>query len=550
MSQSHETVWRALAEGGLLPTGFDVASACTTEDRSEDLSSSRSDDLLTLLIGAWQDARDDTRTPDVRTAEQRVRQFEQSHARGAQLTLGVPGATAAGVAGWFGNRLAWWPQGVPAGRRVALVSSRLGRSPDTEKAWFTVLRAACGKIDRHREILLTTERTSTARYVERSAALFGLRILRVNLPKVDDLPAAKWLLPLTSEPPANENDNWWECHLSPPLNSAGVHLAPGIRETPLRDRALLALSDRVFAFRVRSGGHVQHLLRTRLHDPAWPAASVYVALGPKLVRTEMAEQLMGAGAVGWVVLDAFHAADAPHGPSSSAADTSETEHQPPATRTKRARRTAESSPDAASVIPFPSSENWSFLTHCTRRRQGPWPGQDESQYLDDLILARPEAAHSAFDALRRILRQQRLVATSEAIRGATPVVSLTAVPLAELHRLRVFRPHRGRWDFEPYGICIHRDWLQQQGAQPVRYGDDQLWESLSPAARPFFQLRRTRRASQNTTTDWSVEDEWRVVGDVDLAQAPDDAALVFVPTQAEANQLAAISRWPVTVVPA
>jgi hypothetical protein len=166
-----------------------------------------------------------------------------------------------------------------------------------------------------------------------------------------------------------------------------------------------------------------------------------------------------------------------------------------------------------------------------------------------LILARPEANHAALDALKRILQKQRLVATARTIRGGTPVVSFTAVPLAELRRLRVFRPHRGRWDFEPYGICIRRDWLEQREARPVRYGDDRLWNRLAPAERPFFQLRQTRRSSARATIDWSVEDEWRVVGDVGLESIPRDAALVFVPTEGEADQVAPICRWPVTVVP-
>ena len=196
-----------------------------------------------------------------------------------------------------------------------------------------------------------------------------------------------------------------------------------------------------------------------------------------------------------------------------------------------------------------SAENWPFLTHCTRRRKGPWPDQVDTDYLDDLILDREDADHSALAALLRIVRQQRLIATAQTIRGATPVVSFTAVPLAELRRLRVFRPHRGRWDFEPYGICLRCDRLKQLGARPVQYGDDRLWNRLALNERPFFQFRKTRRETGARHIDWSVEDEWRVLGTIDLAEFPADAALVFVPTAAEAEKMAAISRWPVTIVP-
>ena len=198
---------------------------------------------------------------------------------------------------------------------------------------------------------------------------------------------------------------------------------------------------------------------------------------------------------------------------------------------------------------MPSAENWPFLTHCTRRQDGPWPDQDEVDWLDDLILDRADADHSALAAVGRILRGQRLIATAQTIRGATPVVSLTATPLAELDRLRVFRPHRGRWDFEPYGICIRRDWLQRLGARPVQYGDDGFWASLSPDDQPFFQLRHSGLSGGDRQIDWAVEDEWRVVGDVDLVALPADAALLFVPTESEAQQIATVSRWPVTIVP-
>jgi hypothetical protein len=188
------------------------------------------------------------------------------------------------------------------------------------------------------------------------------------------------------------------------------------------------------------------------------------------------------------------------------------------------------------------------LSHCTRQQAGPWPDQAAEDYLDDLILARGDTQHSALAALKRIVRTRRLVATGRTIRGSAPVVSFTDVPLAELDRLRVFRPHRGRWDFEPYGICIRRDWLIQRGTRSVRYGDEALWQGLLAAERPFFQLSRTRPRRGNRTIDWTVEREWRHVGDVDLRCLAPDEGLLFVPTEVAAYELAAVSPWPVTVL--
>jgi len=107
-----------------------------------------------------------------------------------------------------------------------------------------------------------------------------------------------------------------------------------------------------------------------------------------------------------------------------------------------------------------------YLTHCTRGTDGPWPDQDRAEYLDNLILGRPDAAHSALSALTRIVQQRRLLATGRAIRGGTPVVCFTAAGIAELRHLRTFRSHRRRWDFEPYGIGVSREWLEQRGQRP------------------------------------------------------------------------------------
>ena len=128
------------------------------------------------------------------------------------------------------------------------------------------------------------------------------------------------------------------------------------------------------------------------------------------------------------------------------------------------------------------------------------------------------------------------------------MVCFTAVPLSELPQLRSFRSHLARWDFEPYGICIRREWLESRDCLPVRYGDDSLWASLDLQDRPYFQVQTSTCRQSGRTIDWSVEREWRHVGDVELEELPANAGLVFVPTREEAEQLVTISRWPVTVL--
>jgi len=521
MTGAARDVWRALRNAGWLPAG--------EEEPPPFWAQSSSEDLLPAMIRLWGSGQATPRPGDGGKAGRMVRLLKGCRKQGAQLTMGVPGDTARAAQRWLGLRLVWWPRGIPRGRRVSLVSSRLGRALDNQTTWFTVLRAACAKIDRKDDLLLIASSTTTAQYVHRAATLFGLRTLRVDVPKGDALPLAKWLARLAASRD-DRDDELSEAWLSPPIDTPHDPIDEGIRHIPLRDRAAVAWCDRLMAFRVRRNGHIHRLIRARLNASQWPAASVYIAIGPDLVRTEMAGELMDAGAVGWVVSGATGGR-----PDTAVAG-------PPVTAGPAA------TPAADNIVSVPPPDHWPYLSHCTRRRDGPWPEQDAAAHIDDLILARPDADHSALAALQRILSKRRIIATAESIRGSTRVVSFTAVPLAELGRLRVFRPHRGRWDFEPYGICIRRDWLEDYGARQVLYGDDQLWERLPPEDRPYFQLRSTRRPAAAGQIDWAVEDEWRIVGDVDLSRIPSDAAMVFVPSQPEAAAIAKLSPWPVTVV--
>lgn len=458
--------------------------------------------------------------------------LKRQYAVGAKLTRGISDVADSPLRHWIGVRLAWWPHGVPAGRTVAIVSSRLGRKLDEHSGWFAALRTACLRLDSQADLLVTAAGTTTARFVERCAALFGLRVLRVHIADKPDETLKRWFVSLRNLVDENRDRLVDEVFLSPPIPDSGAAVtSEGLFETPLRDRAVVALAQSVLALGVRRGGNIESTLRARLSDPSWPPGRVFVAAGDQLVPKAVVDDLLERGAVGWLLLPSTNTASA-----SSATGGAEL---PPGLAAESQRRWS------APVIEFPHDEPWPFLTHCTRRCDGPWPDQSEQEYLDDLILDRAGADHSALAALCRILRQQRLVATATTIRGQSRVVSFTAAPWQQLRERHVFRGHRGRWDFEPYGVCIRRDWLQRQGARPVVYGDDDLWESLTPSDQPFFQ----RRGTQSSDTDWTGEQEWRHVGNVDLSQLPADAGFVIAPSPESARLLASFSRWPVTVVP-
>ena len=135
---------------------------------------------------------------------------------------------------------------------------------------------------------------------------------------------------------------------------------------------------------------------------------------------------------------------------------------------------------------------------------------------------------------------QTLLASSRLIRNGYQVVCFTSLNLFQALGSRVYRTHLRRWDFEPYGICIARCCLEQRGARPVVYGDDETWQQLADNEQPCFQW-----IGSTTGADWRGESEWRHVGDLDLRQLSPRQAFVFVPSADAKQSLASISRWPI-----
>jgi hypothetical protein len=481
----------------------------------------RGGDLFPSIQAAWESFEIASLPSNARRRSQRMESWlEEQIKTGAQLTSlssESPRATH-----WLGERLLWWPHGRLLGSRIGIASSRLGRRLDTQSDWFTVFRAAYSKINRDQDVLLTAAATTPDRYVRRAAELFGVRVVSMSCPRESE-PIHAWfkrIRQLNAKPSETVRQAYLSPELVPRPDSSAKQVALG--DLPLRDRAVVSMAERLLVFNLRAGGHLKKLVRARLNDPVWPPASVFIALGEDLVDRETAGAFLDRGAVGWVVLNTLRHESASPNTSPTIA--------------------------GAPIVGLPSSENWRWLTHCTRSQSNGWPDQSQVEYLDELLLNSNTADRSALAAVQRIIATQRLVATSRLIRGDTDVVCFTAVSLRDLPKLRTFRSHLARWDFEPYGICICQDWLADRSCVPVHYGDESVWESLANEDRPLFQARTSRSHRSGRVIDWSIEREWRHVGDVDLRELPSEAGLIFVPTQEEAEQLAAISRWPITVL--
>lgn len=374
--------------------------------------------------------------------------------------------------------------------------SRMPRLIAPDAVWLGGLRACLRRISARRDTLLIAPGTAGADFVIRGAQRLGIST-RI-------------------------------CHDEPP--PAGE----------VSDRLLIEQADEIFVLGLRKDGNIQQLLKARQRlRPVGVCLLELAGLQPDGVR----QDLLAAGATQWTpgVVELR--------PLSMKAPVLDSKQARPRddVRTTSKRRTDF---EVVSLTSYLASETECFLTHTTRACPGPWPGQAAAEYLDSLLDSQTEADHSPLGTLRRILEQRRLIGSGRTIRGQFSAVSFTAVPLLKLPELRCFRPHRTHWDFEPYGLSIRRDTLERLGARPVIYGTDATWSGMAEAERPFFQWGGHESATEGAgSVDWSTEQEWRHLGDLDFSQFGPDELCVFVPTFEAAKLLQPICPWPITLWP-
>ncbi|HND54505.1 MAG TPA: hypothetical protein PLV92_18970 [Pirellulaceae bacterium] len=503
-----------------------------------------------------------------------AREFDTGDDVRVRLTLGVPGVPPDQFLRWLGVRFVAWldvddvlsndfaasrADRLPR-RRMGVASSRIGRSLDERPDWLAALRAACAEAREQRWSLLAVTGTTTGPFMADAARRSGLPCLQVDV--ADDRQSfEKWLgqvflaptLPSSSShstlrpngaptrpatrlwisPPIGSVEQWGRALAS--LERAGLSwqrvdefetvggsdpLEESLASIPARDRALCVLADELRLLEVRRRGNWAKLVDARLAESLFSAESMRIVDVRRVDGDTSSSPESAAGtSAGFSASDVANLAiraPSPIGGSSVA---------------------------EPRIVDLASLEGVDLLIHCTRRQDGPWPGQAWSDYFDELWDDAPAKDRSASGALGNILRTGRIVASSSAIRGATPVICFTSAGVRELAALRRFRTHRHRWDFEPYGVVVSRAWLSSRGARPVVYGDESTWTSLPDSDRPYFQPTGGRAA-----IDWTVECEWRLIGDLSLDEIPSDAAYVLVATHADAKRLAPLSRWPFVVL--
>ena len=311
-------------------------------------------------------------------------------------------------------------------------------------------------------------------------------------------------------------------------------------DAPAHDLASVLLADHLFVLELREGGKIASLLERRLGCLDIPIGSTYLSLptnhasssrrkssGPKRM------DWLARGAIGWLNTRAPARFDRP---LDEVSNTFESRTSPQSDQ----RQTHQP------ILPIRLLRNTEpqFLVHCTRSRRGPWPDQSVAQFHDELLQSPWKEQPSVLGTLQRILEQQRLIATNNFRRGKTETVCFSSNEITELLSMRRFQSHIARWDWEPYGIMIDREWLVSYGARQVTYMDRTTAKQASCEALDFCQVVSNEPGSQ----DWRDEQEWRIVGDIRLSQVPFAKAIVFVPTLADARAIQSLSRWPIAIV--
>jgi len=128
---------------------------------------------------------------------------------------------------------------------------------------------------------------------------------------------------------------------------------------------------------------------------------------------------------------------------------------------------------------------------------------DISNYL--IHFTKGDSPESAFQRLRKIIGDKRLIGSGETIKGRYPCVCFSEAPLVALTN-GLINP-RSYSKYSPFGILIQKQWLFEQGGRPVIYETDDEFAMLTD-----LNCWRHMRY-EPPTIDFTWEREWRICCD-------------------------------------
>ncbi len=318
----------------------------------------------------------------------------------------------------------------------------------------------------------------------------------------------------------------WESEYSSELDS--------LRELPFADRLIAALANSLFVLHLRKGGRLEKVLRARLNEVRFQSSQVYLSLshpstpsGNEKRHRQAVQDWLDRGAIGWIC------------------DQKEADSKCSLLSIDLPCHRAFGS---TTVPVFPAkllpAKHSTFLVHCTRARRGPWPDQSVEQFHDEIFQSPWRCEPTVLQSLQRILSQRKIIATSWLKPGQQATVSLSSAPWSEITRSRCFERHVAKWDWEPYGLMIDRQWLIHRNAKPVVYLTRDQMKRTPSEDLVYAQVY----SEDGPGRDWRREQEWRIADDIRLHELPFSKGIVFVPTWSDAKQIEHLSQWPIAVL--
>lgn len=491
--------------------------------------------------------------------------------------------------------------GIPQGPCAGLLSSRIVGATLRKEPWLRHLQAVVSHYQESDLVLLTVPKTACHPYLSRPQ-LIATHGTRVVNPPPSGMSIRQWRRRFAQ--PINPRHLWVSPELDAvdglehgTLNSVEVattkdlssphQVSPentprfsskskpvSFETLPLRDRLLLAFADVVYLLHVRTGGNLYRMLKAAGEADLLALKRIYVATESELVPRDIAQICFDQGALDWSTLpDTFDSClccqnerrrrkrrrrsgvvnveyesgldcERYTGPQTPCL----LQHHPDAWLDSPYRSAHTPITPATTLVPIiPLPTKQAYLLHWTRRRVVPLQGETASHFIDQLLWQCRDKETTPLPTLLEILASGKLLANSNLTRSAEPVVCFTARSLNDFASLHRYRPHLRRWDFEPFGLGIVQSVLEERfGARPVMYGSETDWQRLALRDRPWFQFCQERT---HGNSDWTLENEWRVAGHVDLHALSFDEAFVFVSTESQAARIAPLSPWPIVITP-
>jgi len=179
--------------------------------------------------------------------------------------------------------------------------------------------------------------------------------------------------------------------------------------------------------------------------------------------------------------------------------------------------------------------DWNHVAHWTKTRHGPWLGEKRFKYYERLIGSCDQYPNNALSTLMNIVKEKRIRASTHKMRGNQAAIGFSESPPEEVLNYLRWRPKMVNWNFEPYGVVLHKDLARGLGIKPVVYGAESDFERLPESERPYFH------GLGEKDVDWSHEKEWRHLDDLDLSNTAEEEVSYFVWRQDEVSILRALT---------